>query len=450
MTCTFTAIKIDDTTLSSDSTGLTIDKDLHFKQGSTIYAAASQNDLTSAVTWSSAISSSGTQGQVAIRNGSGTFVNSGFTLDNTPLSTILTGQLVMSSGLGVLGKSSYTLPSAVGTTGKFLLSDGTNYGNSSNTFPTTALVAGDVDKVLVCSAAGTYSNSGYKFSSLSTAPVGTIPMCTVTVGVFTKSPNSYPVTALVSGDVGKVLFCSAAGTYSNSSYKLPTTGPASANKLMISTAANTFDVSTFGISVDTPIVGQSLVYDGSNFVNTSPNTTVPTHYKFTVGIFNPEAAEDGDFYTWPAGGGLKYLGNRSDDDYVYRFHLTSDFKVGGNVYLAMLLACRDAGKICDLSVSWTIFTPDMTIINGSVGFNYSVTFTNADTPYRILQKIGMNGGGAGFFDTSLLDGYSVIYIKLTRDQGSGVRNISNGRMFYIGVTMSFQSDLIGYIPPYEL
>jgi hypothetical protein len=194
-------------------------------------------------------SASGTSGKFLISDGT----NNVYSTSTIPTSAGATsGKVLQSDGTNYV-LSSATFPSSVGATGTILRSDGTNWVATTSTYPNTNAIS----TLLYASAANVMS-----------------ALATANNGLVVTSATGVPSVLAGPGTTGNMLLSNAAAAPSFSTSTIPSSAGATANKHLISDGTN-YVLSTPTFPNSASGTGTILRADGTNWVATTttyPNT----------------------------------------------------------------------------------------------------------------------------------------------------------------------------------
>jgi len=187
-------------------------------------------------------STAGTSGKVLVSDGTN-IVSSTPTFPNASATS---GKLIQSDGTNWIA-STPTFPTTAGTSGKILISDGTNIISSTPTYPNSASGTGTIlraDGTNWVATTSTYPNTNAVSTLLYASSSNVMAaLATANNGTLVTSNTGVPSILAGPGTTGNILQSNAAAAPSFSTATYPaTTG---ANTMMISTSANAVTTTTF-------------------------------------------------------------------------------------------------------------------------------------------------------------------------------------------------------------
>ncbi len=197
----------------------------------------------------------GGTGQVTLTN-HGVLIGQG-TSGVVALAAGSAGQIIRSGGAGAdPAYSTATYPATAGTSGKVLISDGTNIVSSTPTYPNASVTAG---KVII--------SDGTNYI----ASTPTFPNASATSGKFIRSDGtnwiaSTPTLPTTAGAAGKILI-SDATNYVESTPTYPSTSGTSGKILISDGTNNVYSTPTYPNTASTAL--KHIKSDGTNFVTTT-------------------------------------------------------------------------------------------------------------------------------------------------------------------------------------
>lgn len=183
------------------------------------------------------------------------------------------GQVFQSGGASANPSySTATYPSTSGTSGKVLVSDGTNFVSSTATFPSTAGATGTIlrsDGTNWVATTSTYPDTN-AVSTLVYASASNVlgALATATNGLLVTSNTGVPSVLAGPGATGKVLQSNTAAAPSYSTATYPSTSGTS-GKVLISDGTNIVS-STPTYPNASVTAGKVIVSDGTNYIASTP------------------------------------------------------------------------------------------------------------------------------------------------------------------------------------